>query len=551
MLFGNSAEKKLMAELKTVMQALSKGDLSSRIGVDGKSGDCLAVAEAVNQMIDQMGQAMGDTVQGLQALENGDVSFRIERTYDGVFDDIVQAMNGITAKLNSTLNEAVVPVVQAAVAGDLRARIDISRYEGFYQRLGHEINNLVASIDEAIGETVTGLKALEQGDLSFAISSDYQGTFDDIKRALNTITQKLTDTLESEITPVVTCMMDGDLTRRIDTSKYEGFYARLGDVINQLADNTTTVIKGMADASLEVGNASKEIVQGNAQLNEATQAQAASLEETAASIEEITGTIQQTAANSRRASELSVEAREQAEKGNAVVKEATDAMAAIHQSSSKISDIIGVIDEIAFQTNLLALNAAVEAARAGEQGRGFAVVAGEVRSLAQRSAEAAKEIKSLITASVDSVASGRGLVDQSGEALMEIVESVRKVTDIVGEIAVASDEQASGVEQINIAVAQLDSGTQQNAAMVEEVNAVSESLDVQVQALNRLVAGFTLGDDDEKPRHVSQPEPVRASKPAKIKTKAKTNSKPAKAKLGADSNKKARVGDDGDIWEEF
>jgi len=438
-------------------------------------------------------------------------------------------------------------VVQAAVAGDLTARIDISCYDGFYQRLGHEINTLVGSIEEAIGETVSGLKALEQGDLSFAITSEYQGTFDDIKRALNTITKKLTDTLETDITPVVTYMMNGDLTNRIDTSKYEGFYAQLGNIINDLADSTTTVIKGIADASLEVGNASKEIVQGNAQLNEATQAQAASLEETAASIEEITGTIQQTAENSRRASQLSVEAREQAEKGNGVVKQATEAMAEIHQSSSKISDIIGVIDEIAFQTNLLALNAAVEAARAGEQGRGFAVVAGEVRSLAQRSAEAAKEIKALITASVESVANGRSLVDQSGLALVEIVESIHKVTGIVGEIAVAGDEQASGVEQINIAVAQLDSGTQQNAAMVEEVNAVSEGLDGQVRDLNALVDGFKLEDEHAKKAHV-----VQHKKPASAAIK--TTGKAVKSKPDSNKTKKKKVletHDGDDVWEEF
>ncbi|MDQ6969825.1 MAG: methyl-accepting chemotaxis protein [Mariprofundus sp.] len=547
MLFGKSAEKKLMTELMTVMQAVSKGDLSTQISSDGKSGDCLAVAEVVNQMINQMGQAMSDTAQGLKALEDGDVSFRVERTYEGVFDDIIQSMNGITAKLDSTLNDAVVPVVQAAVAGDLTARIDISCYDGFYQRLGHEINTLVGSIEEVIGETVSGLKALEQGDLSFAITSEYQGTFDDIKRALNTITKKLTDTLETDITPVVTCMMNGDLTNRIDTSKYEGFYADLGNIVNDLADNTTTVIKGIAEASLEVGNASKEIVQGNAQLNEATQAQAASLEETAASIEEITGTIQQTAENSRRASQLSVEAREQAEKGNGVVKQATEAMAEIHQSSSKISDIIGVIDEIAFQTNLLALNAAVEAARAGEQGRGFAVVAGEVRALAQRSAEAAKEIKALITASVENVANGRSLVDQSGQALVEIVESIHKVTGIVGEIAVAGDEQASGVEQINIAVAQLDSGTQQNAAMVEEVNAVSEGLDGQVRDLNALVDGFKLEDEHAKKAHVVQPK-----KPASAAIK--TTGKAVKSKPESNKTKKKKVletHDGDDVWEEF
>ena len=229
----------------------------------------------------------------------------------------------------------------------------------------------------------------------------------------------------------------------------------------------------MRGSSEQVGTASKQISEGNSNLSQRTQEQASALEETASSMEEMTSTVKQNADNTRQANQLVANARTQAQDGGEVVTKAVAAMEQINTSSKKIADIIGVIDEIAFQTNLLALNAAVEAARAGEQGRGFAVVATEVRNLAQRSATAAKEIKGLINDSVDKVKSGSELVDASGKALAEIVGSVKKVADIIAEIAAASQEQSSGIDQINKAVMQMDEMTQQNAALVEEAAAAA------------------------------------------------------------------------------
>jgi len=288
--------------------------------------------------------------------------------------------------------------------------------------------------------------------------------------------------------------IDGDLTHRIPMEGKTGDLESLCRGVNSLLESTSDLVKRVKAATAEVHMGAGEIAKGNANLSQRTEEQASSLEETASSMEEMTSTVKQTADNAGQANQLAMAARQQAEKGGAVVNTAVTAMGAINGASKKIADIIGVIDEIAFQTNLLALNAAVEAARAGEQGRGFAVVATEVRNLAGRSATAAKEIKALIVDSVSRVEEGSKLVDESGRTLEEIVQAVKKVTDIVAEIAAASREQSSGIEQVNKAVMQMDETTQQNAALVEQAAAASEAIVEQAQALNTLIARYKIGD---------------------------------------------------------
>jgi len=298
--------------------------------------------------------------------------------------------------------------------------------------------------------------------------------------------------VEQEMQGVIGAVTNDDLTRRINLGDKTGFFATLGEGVNRLADNLAEIVARVKGSAREISMGAEEITLGNTNLSSRTEEQASSLEETASSMEEMTTTVKQNADNAAQANQLALAARDQAEQGVAVVDKAVSAMSGIDESAQKIADIIGVIDEIAFQTNLLALNAAVEAARAGEQGRGFAVVASEVRNLAGRSATAAKEIKSLIQDSVAKVGDGARLVTRSGETLTEIVTAVKKVSDIVAEIAAASREQSAGIEQVNRAVMQMDQITQQNAALVEETIAASQVMSGQVRDLNDTLGRFRL-----------------------------------------------------------
>ena len=346
----------------------------------------------------------------------------------------------------------------------------------------------------------------------------------------------------SEASTVAENIANGQLGHRIDDARGD----EIGVLLNSLKrmdEKLYEIVGSVRVASDAVGGAASQLSRGNDDLSQRTQEQASALEETASSMEQMTATVKQNADSARQANQLASGARGQAERGGEVVSRAVGAMAEINTSSRKIADIIGVIDEIAFQTNLLALNAAVEAARAGEQGRGFAVVASEVRSLAQRSATAAKEIKDLIGDSVEKVRSGSELVDESGKVLGEIMASVKKVSDIVAAIAAASEEQAQGIDQVNHAVTQMDDSTQQNAALVEEAASAAKSMEQQAQQLVTQISFF-------RTSKVAAPVAQRsvatrfASKPA---VTIRTLPRPVAVSSPAPLRKAAG----GDSWQEF
>ena len=322
------------------------------------------------------------------------------------------------------------------------------------------------------------------------------------------ITRSITAPLQQALR-VAQSVAAGDLRSRVQVTSHD----EAGQLLQALSDmnaSLTSIVQEVRRGSDTIATATSQIAAGNLDLSSRTEEQAAALEQTTASMQELSGTVQQNFASGKMANELAESASQVAVRGGDVVGQVVHTMEAINTSSRKIADIIGVIDSIAFQTNILALNAAVEAARAGEQGRGFAVVASEVRALAGRSAEAAKEIKHLIATSVDNVAQGCTQVEKAGSTMDEIVVSVRRVSDIMGEISSASSDQTHGIEQINQAMVQMDQVTQSNAALVEEAAAAAQSLERQAQALVHTVSVFRLEGDEGAAATASAPRSARA-----------------------------------------
>jgi methyl-accepting chemotaxis protein len=440
-IYMNAAVKKMLTNAeKDLKQAISGFDCSSLLGssFDQFHPDKEQQRELIDALSDT---ATTDITIGNRKLRM--IANPVKDTNDSRLGTVVEWVDR-TQEVG--IEEEIQGIVTAALAGNLTQRISLHNKFGFLERLSQGVNELVDVSECVINDTIQVMGAMSHGDLTKTITSNYEGSFGQLKANVNQTITKLTD------------------------------------VLSEISDNANSVMNG-----------ANEIAQGNADLSQRTEEQASSLEETASSMEEMTSTVRQNADNAREANQLAASARTQAEKGGDVVGSAVNAMSEITTSSRKIADIISVIDEIAFQTNLLALNAAVEAARAGEQGRGFAVVASEVRNLAGRSATAAKEIKALIEDSVQKVDEGSKLVDESGKTLEEIMTSVKKVSDIIAEIAAAGEEQSIGIEQVNKAVSQMDEMTQQNAALVEQAAAASESMGEQARSLSGQVNFFTTG----------------------------------------------------------
>ncbi len=516
-------------EYKTFWEKLGRGEYDSgqyrRIGKGGKE---IWIQASYNPILDAKGKAFkvvkyatditGDKLRNAdyegQIAAIGKSQAVIEFALDGT---ILNANENFLKTVGYTLEEVKGRHHSMFVESGHR---DSPEYRQFWEKLGRG--------DYDAGE----YKRIGKGGKEIWIQASYNPIFDMnghpfkvVKYATDVSAAVLARrSLRTAVDKIVGAVEQNDISQRIAMDDKSGEVAALCQGFNGLLDKMTGIVRKFRDGSREVANASAEISTSTTDLSQRTEEQAASLEQTSASMEEMAATVKKNADNAQLAKESAAGARDVAGRGGDVVSKAVDAMADIESSSRKISDIIGVIDEIARQTNLLALNAAVEAARAGDAGRGFAVVASEVRSLAQRSSQAAKDIKDLITNSNSQVKGGVELVNNAGAALTEIVESVKKVAEIVSEIATASTEQATGIEQINKALTQMDEVTQQNSALVEENAATAKTLEQQAATMTAEVSAFETGDDVAAP---ASPARDRVTADLRVTARRKVPLRPA------------------------
>ncbi len=476
-MIGQFGVAKPIRVLVGLLQRMAKGEEVEITGTERKDeiGDTANAVNAIRVMVAEKAQQEADAKAQFdrKAAEEKAERDRVAAAEKAQRAEQERIAAAEKAEEDRKATAEIGAVVQAAMAGDFSQRLPLEGKEGVIRNLADAMNTMCDNIGKVMDDLVVMMGALAEGDLTKRISASYEGTFATLKDSANTTAEKLSETVSG--------------------------------------------IKGAAE---EVTNAAAEISTSTTDLSQRTEEQAAGLEETSASMEEISATVKKNAENAQQANQLTAGAREVADRGGAVVASTVEAMSRIEDSSNKIADIIGVIDEIARQTNLLALNAAVEAARAGDAGRGFAVVASEVRSLAQRSSQAAKDIKDLITSSSTQVKDGVDLVNRTGTSLNEIVRSIKEVADIVADIANASVEQATGIDQVNKALAQMDEVTQQNSALVEENAATAKTLESQAAAMTQQVSFFSL---DQRAQRVV-PLPLAAKPVARPAQSAKRGS---------------------------
>ncbi|RJU10428.1 methyl-accepting chemotaxis protein [Xanthomonas campestris] len=451
--------RNLIAAQTDMAKRHDNGQISFRIDASAFPGDYGRMANDTNLLVASHVAVQTDLARIMGRYAVGELSEDMQPLpgEKAVFSDTMSQV-----KLNlSAMNHEIKHLAQAAANGDFSARGDAERFQFDFRVMVESLNHLMSTADGNLQSLSSLLQSIAAGDLTARMSGEFRGVF-----------------------------------------------AQMRDDANATAIQLAQIVGNIQQSAVSINAAASEIAAGNQDLSQRTEQQAANLEETAASMEELTSTVKQNAESARQANQLAIGAARVASQGGEVVGKVVETMTGIEASSKKIADIISVIDGIAFQTNILALNAAVEAARAGEQGRGFAVVASEVRTLAQRSSGAAKEIKDLIDDSVQRVAEGSALVHTAGKTMGDVVASVQRVTDIMGEISAASQEQSAGIEQVNQTITHMDETTQQNAALVEEATAAARSMEEQAEQLTDAVAIFKIDARQTRSANTRTAEPV-------------------------------------------
>jgi methyl-accepting chemotaxis protein len=562
------AVQALISDADMLSSAAVEGRLSTRADASQHQGDFRKIVQGVNDTLDAVINPLNVAAKYVADISQGHIPAKITNHYNGDFNAIKDNLNQCIDAVNALVTDANM-LSQAAVDGRLSTRADAAKHNGDFRKIVEGVNNTLDSVIGPLNVAANYVDRISKGDIPEAITDHYSGDFNELKNNLNTCIVAV-NALVSDADLLAESAKDGRITVRADVDKHNGDFRKIIEGVNNTLDMIVEPIIAVTEAVETITTAANEISSGNSDLSARTEQQASSLEQTAASMEELASTVKQNAENAKQANQLALTASGVAVKGGEVVNEVVATMSAINESAKKIEDIISVIDGIAFQTNILALNAAVEAARAGEQGRGFAVVAGEVRNLAQRSASAAKEIKELITDSVNKTTEGTKLVENAGNTMDEVVSSVQRVADIISEISAASTEQTTGIDQVNQAVTSMDETTQQNAALVEEAAAAAESLVDQANQLADAISQFKLEgrigggrghtyQSGFKPTTVSIPT---TSSPAASRTVVdhRSSGKPVAPPAGymdkpqtASSSTKvtAKTGTDDSDWEEF
>ncbi|UYK82999.1 methyl-accepting chemotaxis protein [Xanthomonas sacchari] len=526
-----------------VADAIARGKLDNAIDLRSKD-EAGVLLLSMDKMQSQLQAVLAAQAEMAQRHDAGQISYRMDETmFPGDYGRMVRDSNALAAS-HIAVKMRLAQIMGRYAIGDLSE--DMDRLPGEKAVLTETMDTVKHNLTAMNSEIKHLAGAAAAGDFSVRGDTErFQYDFRLMVESLNQLMATADGNLQA-LSALLQSIAAGDLTARMH-GQFQGVFATMRDDANATAEQLAAIVARIQTAAVSINGAASEIAAGNDDLSRRTEQQAASLEETAASMEELTSTVKQNAEHARQANQLATGAATVASQGGAVVGQVVETMSGIEASSKKIADIISVIDGIAFQTNILALNAAVEAARAGEQGRGFAVVASEVRTLAQRSANAAKEIKGLIDDSVGRVAQGSALVDQAGKTMQEIVTSVQRVTDIMGEIAAASQEQSAGIEQVNQTVTQMDEATQQNAALVEEATAAARSMEEQAGQLSQAVAVFKIEASSAPLGHPAVPS--APSRPA-ARSAAKPVAKPA-ARPVRQSARPVAVAAGDDSWQEF
>jgi len=496
--------KTYIADTTDMSKQHDLGNIEARLDETKFQGAYATMAKEVNLMVGAHVAEKEEIIEVMKALGDGNFAVKIQQ-YPGKKAEINKNLDRLQGKLKGIL-DSVKWVTDEHHKGNIDMSLHAHLFKGGFSEIATAVNQIVAGQMELTEKALACVKEFGEGNFDAPLEQ-FPGKKAFVNEAIEQVRSNL-KALNEDAQMLANAAREGKVEVRADASRHSGDYLKIVEGMNQTLDMIVAPIATVMTASDAINTAAKEIAQGNADLSRRTEDQAASLERTASSMEELASTVKQNADNAKQANQLALAASGVAERGGVAVGEVVNTMSAINESAHKIEDIISVIDGIAFQTNILALNAAVEAARAGEQGRGFAVVAGEVRSLAQRSASAAKEIKELITESVSKTAEGTKQVELAGQTMQEIVASVKHVTDIIGEISAASQEQSSGIALVNEAVIKMDDVTQQNTALVEEAAAAAESLMEQADELMNTMSVFDIGG---RHHHAVATRPVKST----------------------------------------